>query len=189
MTYVELIVVLSIFATMSSIVMFNYGDFQDRIDIRNLANDIGLKLVEAQKSATSGKFPSASQQIGLSASWKPSYGIYFNKVANNKIFFYFTDLDNSKTYEGTDCAGECVEKSTLPKGSYVSSIDVFYFDGTPSTSIDNAILTFTRPNQKMTVRSDDVIGLSISYVQITVTSSRGTQVAIKAYASGRIQSN
>ncbi|KKQ07855.1 MAG: hypothetical protein US18_C0006G0001, partial [Parcubacteria group bacterium GW2011_GWB1_36_5] len=48
MTYVELIVVLSIFAVMSSIVLFNYGEFQAKVDIKNLASDIALKIVEAQ---------------------------------------------------------------------------------------------------------------------------------------------
>ena len=47
MTYIELIVVLSIFAVMSSVVIFNYGLFQARIDIKNLASDIALKFVEA----------------------------------------------------------------------------------------------------------------------------------------------
>ena len=45
MTYVELIVVLGIFAVMLSISMFNYKRFQGKVDIKNLANDIALKLV------------------------------------------------------------------------------------------------------------------------------------------------
>ncbi|WP_146755300.1 type II secretion system protein, partial [Shigella flexneri] len=61
MTYVELIVVLSIFATISSVVIFNYGAFQDRIDIKNLSSDIGLKIVEAQKSSLSGQLPPVDQ--------------------------------------------------------------------------------------------------------------------------------
>ena len=55
MTYVELIVVLSIFSIMTSVVLFNYGAFQAKVDIKNLASDIALKIVEAQKSALSGK--------------------------------------------------------------------------------------------------------------------------------------
>ena len=57
MTYVELIVVLSIFSVMTSVVLFNYNEFQAKIDIKVLANDIALKIVEAQKSALSGKLP------------------------------------------------------------------------------------------------------------------------------------
>ena len=44
MTYVELIVVLSIFAVLSSVAIFNYGSFQDKVDIKNLGSDIALKI-------------------------------------------------------------------------------------------------------------------------------------------------
>ena len=40
MTYVELIVVLSIFAVLSSVAVFNYSEFQTKVDIKNLANDL-----------------------------------------------------------------------------------------------------------------------------------------------------
>jgi prepilin-type N-terminal cleavage/methylation domain-containing protein len=54
MTYVELIVVLSIFSVISTIVIFNYKEFQAKVDIRNLANDVALKIVQAQKNSTTG---------------------------------------------------------------------------------------------------------------------------------------
>ena len=55
MTYVELIVVLSIAGIIASISLFNYKDFQDRVDMKNLASDIASKIVEAQKNSISGK--------------------------------------------------------------------------------------------------------------------------------------
>src|SRR3989344_6451778 len=76
MTYVELIVVLGIFGVISSVVMFNYGEFQDKVEIKNLASDIALKVVEAQKSAMSGKLP-----VNPPSGWKPAYGVYFPSVS------------------------------------------------------------------------------------------------------------
>ena len=90
MTYVELIVVLSIFSIMTSIVLFNYGEFQAKVDIRNLASDIALKIVEAQKSALSGKLP--TQATG--ATWKPSYGVYLN-ISTPTEFIYTSNLKKS----------------------------------------------------------------------------------------------
>ena len=55
MTYVELIVVLAIFAILSSVVMFNYGNFQAKVDIKNLGSDIALKIVRTQ--GHNGKVP------------------------------------------------------------------------------------------------------------------------------------
>ena len=95
MTYVELIVVLSIFAVLSTVVIFNYGDFQAKVDIKNLASDIALKAVEAQKSSLNGVLPLAGYNP---ATWKPSYGVYFDMNAP-KQFIYFVDLNNSGDYQ------------------------------------------------------------------------------------------
>ena len=74
MTYVELIVVLSIFSVLSSVAIYNYGDFQSSVDIKNLASDIALQIVKAQKDSLSGLLP--LQEI--KTDWKPSYGVYFD---------------------------------------------------------------------------------------------------------------
>ena len=81
MTYVELIVVLSIFAIMSGVVLFNYGTFQARVQIKNYANDIAMQIVQAQKDAMGGKMPAN----GSFPSGKPSYGVYFPGIGINKI--------------------------------------------------------------------------------------------------------
>src|SRR3989344_2489263 len=92
MSYVELIVVLSIFSAMSSVVLFNYGEFQAKIDIKNLASDIALKVVEAQKSSLPGKLPPLAQQVLIPSpsAWKPSYGLYMDQAADDKSFIYFS---------------------------------------------------------------------------------------------------
>ena len=136
MTYVELIVVLSIFSVMTSVVLFNYGEFQAKVDIKNLASDIALKIVEAQKSSLSGKLPPLAQQalIVSPSTWKPSYGLFINQVSDNKSFFYFTDVDQDGDFSDTNCVGtgECLAKILITKGNSISSLDVFYQgDGTP----------------------------------------------------------
>jgi prepilin-type N-terminal cleavage/methylation domain-containing protein len=72
MTYVELIVVLSIAGIIASISLFNYKDFQDRVDMKNLANDIALKIVEAQKSSIAGKIPLTGAP---SSTWRYNFDI------------------------------------------------------------------------------------------------------------------
>lgn len=51
MTLVELIVVLSIFAIISTIVIINYNDSKSRASLHNLAEDIGLSIRRAQSRA------------------------------------------------------------------------------------------------------------------------------------------
>ncbi len=204
MTYVELIVVLSIFATMSSIVLFDYGTFQAKIDIRNLANDIALRVVEAQKSAMGGKFTTKIPQV---PSWKPAYGIYFNFKSgdggNRASFSSFADLNNDTFFsdfissticlDSADVNDECTEKVLLTRGNTISKIEIFYTNSSTSTVSDSDYLSvvFTRPNSVPVIALNGVVLLSVSYIQITISPPQSVTLAakIRVYASGRIQVN
>ena len=196
MTYVELIVVLSIFATMSSVVIFNYGDFQAKVDIKNLASDIALKIVEAQKASLSGKIPVQAPSV---SPWKPSYGVYFDlsNSGSNKAFLYFVDLNQDGNYTDTSfCSlpggsGECLDKITIAKSVYISSINkCIGVNCASSVSITDPLsVTFKRPDSRAIFKSNGVSMNDFDYVQITVSSPRSIIAKIKLYSSGRIQVN
>lgn len=193
MSYVELIVVLSIFSAMTSVALFNYGEFQAKIDIKNLASDIALKIVEAQKSSLSGKLPPSAQQalIPNPSTWKPSYGVYFNRLTDDKSFLYFTDLNQNTLLDGIACANndECLEKITITKGNTISNLSVFYEGDPTANALNELIITFTRPNSGATIRTSSPFPFAVSYVQISITSPKGATAQIKVYPSGRIQVN
>jgi len=197
MTYVELIVVLSIFSLMTAVVLFNYGAFQGKVDIKNLASDIALQIVEAQKSSISGKLPPPGQQALITnTEWKPTYGVYFSLVPNNKKFIYFVDINQDGTRDDVPCEGsfgECLLRYDITKGNVISNLDVFYQDDT-STPLTELAITFVRPNSGAIFTSlqiDPLLPLlsPISYAEITVASPKAPSVKIKVYASGRIQVN
>ncbi len=204
MTYVELIVVLSIFSVMTSVVLFNYAAFQAKVDIKNLASDIALKIVEAQKSSLSGLLPPSSFSNQIDSLWKPSYGLYFNlkSVIDNKSFIYFTDLgvrDSPQNglydFGNSSCSIECLEVMDIKKGNSISDLSVFYQGDTPNTSnppLNDLTITFTRPNSGANIQSSQIplpLISPISYVQIKITSPTGVTGIIKLYASGRVQVN
>jgi prepilin-type N-terminal cleavage/methylation domain-containing protein len=186
MSYVELIVVLSIFSILSGVVIYNYGKFQSKVDIKNLASDIALKIVEAQKSSLSGKLP----QMEISSDWKPSYGVYFSLLDKDgdKSFIYFTDINQDNLFDGADCTGECLEKTSITKNNTISSLDVFYEDA-KSTPLTDLAITFSRPSSSAVVTSSTSFDTPFSYVQITITSPNSPTAQIKVYPSGRIQVN
>ena len=205
MTYVELVVVLSIFSIMSSIVMTNFNKFQEKVDIKNWANDIALKIVEAQKSAMAGKLP--NKNYSQVSDWKPSYGLYFNRTTNvcignsscnstsDQIFYPFTDLDQDKFFDPNASApcldpnSECLDKIILNKNT-ISNISVIYFDSHfNSPSLNNLALSFTRPDSKASFSSDTLLLNDVDYAQITISSPQNVSANIKVYASGRIQIN
>jgi prepilin-type N-terminal cleavage/methylation domain-containing protein len=191
MTYVELIVVLSIFAVMSSIALFNYGTFQGKVDIKNLVNDIALKVVEAQKAATFGQLNSHT----YITNWKPAYGVYFtlnsNGLADNKSFDYFSDLNNNTSYDDSVCSpstlgGECLDKINITKGNYVSLLTMYYQDSSHQ-SINDVSIFFTRPNSGASFRSTSSLSTGISYLEIQVSSPRNYSANVRVYASGRLE--
>lgn len=193
MTYVELIVVLSIFSIMSSIVIFNYGKFQAKINIKVLANDIALKIVQAQKESMAGKWPPVNKTP--IAGWKPSYGVYFNRNDFSTSFIYFANLDNTGLISTDDlyseCVGKCLDYLTITKGITISDISYFsYGDPTPNNILNDLIITFTRPDSAPTVYLNDATKLSnFNYIQITISSPGDDPISakIKLYSSGRIE--
>ena len=189
MTYVELIVVLMIFATISSIVLFNYQEFQTKVNIKNLASDIALKIVEAQKSAISGKL---SAQGDFAS--KPAYGIYFNQSPSAN-FIYFADFDNDKIYTETP-----LDTILIPKNYSISRIDECSdIDCSLPVLIDFPFsITFKRPDSKANFTDSDgndlidlidLIQNSSDYIRITIKSPQSVTASIKIYPSGRIQVN
>ena len=110
MTYVELIVVLAIFGTMSSILLFRYGDFDKQISLQNTAQDIAIQIITAQKSAISGKIPNVGEAGSTIINnpvntnydpalplWKPAYGVFLN-ISDPSNFVYFIDVDGYDNY-------------------------------------------------------------------------------------------
>lgn len=180
MTYVELIVVLAIFGIMSSVVLFNYRDFQEKMEIKKLANLIALQLVQAQKSAIAGDLAS-----GAIPDWKPSYGLSFNTSSSGPLtsFTYFTDLDNN----GNPTSNETFPDTVITKGNYISSIIL----GSDSLFNNNIIpdpfnVVFRRPSTEALfyAGTNKIPGTSLD---ITISSPGGHSANIKVYTSGKIE--
>lgn len=154
---IELIVVISIFLILTSITIFNYGQFRSSLSIQNLADDISLVVRKAQGYAT------GVQSLG---DFTGSFGVHF--TANtaqlphyngyNKQFILFFDLNqtpttkNKYTYGNQPSCGnpvsgnECLEAFRIKSNDIIASI-AYYEDGKLDYLNPAAILNimFTRP--------------------------------------------
>ncbi len=193
MTYLELIVVLTIFAIVSSVVIFNYKSFQAKVDINNLIDDVALRIVGAQKNAISGKLSPLTSDI----TWKPAYGVYF-KASSSKDFIYFTDVDNSGHCSSPQClypfvvGGEVTDIITITKGNFIPSDGLGVVgDGCNVPLLNDLSFVFKRPNSAPTIYTTTPIdaGCIPSYYYVKVSSSDDIVGTIKVYPSGRIQIN
>lgn len=174
MTYVELIVVLSIFSIMTSVILFDYNNFQAKIDIKVLASDIALKIVEAQRSAVSGKWNDLA-----SAGWKPSYGIYF-ELNSPKSFISFVDFNSNDSFNGSNCNGECLDNINITKGNYIKDLKC----GGASIPGNKLSIVFRRPDSTAK-------GSCAGDMEITISSAGTNPVTagITISPSGRVQIN
>ncbi len=156
LTFIELIFVIAIFGIMTSLILFRFKDYGEKTRLDNLAQDIALHVVQAQREAISGTL--SPQVLGLTS---PSYGVYFDNDitgAKNTEFTYFTDLPTqnhifdsaSVACDPTFSGNECLSVTKITTGDYISNI--CYIDPSSSlpacslpTNYVKANITFTRP--------------------------------------------
>lgn len=178
MSYVELIVVLGIFAVMSSVVIFNYSQFQSKVDIKSLASDIALKIVEAQKSSLSGNSPNLFQ-----SGFKPSFGVYFDSTSTlSTSFIYFADKNNNSKYDSA--IDTKLDTIIITKNNKISSLE-----GVGCTVSNNLGIVFVRPDSSAKISSNSNALTSCTSVKIKISSPRSDNATITVYPSGRVQVN
>lgn len=191
MTYLELVIVMSIFSILSAISIFNYQRFQSKVEIKNLSNDIALSIVKAQKDSISGKLSIEAPYV---SNWKPSYGVYFNSLDTNDQFLYFADLDNTGACDDPGCiapsyalGGEVLDIVNITGGNIIDSIYAEEGGCASPVLLEDLSIVFKRPNTSPVISSNTAIGCTFSYVSLSVSSSDGVSGTIKLYPSGRIQ--
>ncbi|MBP7804937.1 MAG: type II secretion system protein [Candidatus Pacebacteria bacterium] len=153
-TILELMFVIAIFGIMTSITLFGFRDYGVQTSFDNLAQDVALHLVSAQKAAISGKL-----SLSTLSPFPPRVGVTFTSGTTptpaTQEFTYFNDIPTVTTYNGkydtTPSCGatgsECISKTRMTNGEYVALISYAPF-GSPYTSLpagSTASVTFTRP--------------------------------------------
>jgi prepilin-type N-terminal cleavage/methylation domain-containing protein len=178
MTFIELIVVMGIFATISSVVLFRFTGFTTSISLQNLASDIALRLKQAQTQAISG-------QSALTFSGVPSYGVYFDSsLAKRQQFDFFADTNNTGLDDSvTSCLGECLDRIIINTGDYINKI--CFDNGTSCSTPGKVHVTFKRPFPDAVIKND--AGQSFSNAQIEVSSPQNLKKTIIVWSSGQIE--
>ncbi len=199
-TLIELLVVIAIISILSTIVLYNYRSFGDRVLVSNLAYDIGQSIREAQNFSLAARDSAGGSSFGGNNKY---YGILFgdmSTVGTDKHYLLFYDVNSSganlQKYNGTSqgkvaCSGsipnatdECVKVYTITNGMKIKQICVVGggaggVDKCSSTAADPKFLeiTFKRPNPDALIYDNLVSNthnLETKPVRIEVTNSSGT---------------
>lgn len=184
-SFPELMVSIAIFTILSLILLSDYKSFGTRLSLESMVEEMGQWVRETQITAMSVK-PSAANSAVF-----PGYGLHF--VSGSNQFLYFTDLDNSKTYN----AGDGLEKTiTLSGGNTVFSLcgttagpAVVAPCVNPLGKANAMDIVFRRPDPDANIWGDkNGAGPAVSYssVIITVSSPRGYLRSVEVRTTGQI---
>jgi len=199
-TMIELMVTVSIFVVVTTVILASYPKFSSRIILEDVAQQVALSVRQAQTYGLSVKEFGAGNIF-------PGYGIYFPSLANdNKSFTIFADINGDKKYNLTGCGivgSECLDKFTIQSGERIYALCVnLKNDGIAAfstiddlagvnncVSINSLHISFTRPNPDATITA--YLGganydSSYSDAEIVVASPRGEVKTIVVWLTGQI---
>ena len=179
MTFIELVVVMSIFAIISGIALFNFGSFSDSIALQNLAQDIALEIKQAQSDAITGRNTGIFTGTCGAAPCRPAYGVYF-ETSNPNQFISFADVYNN----GIFLSGNPIQDpttTTITKGNVVS--DLCAGDKITCQTASSLEISFVRPFPNAVIFSP--IGPAV-YAEITIESPKGLKRVISVNSLGQI---
>lgn len=203
-TLIEMLMVLAIFTILTSVVMYNYSEFNSRTIMSNMAYEIALTVRQAQVYSLGVRGQAGNEEFDN------RYGVYFNTDNGGKDFIFF--FDKKPAGEDTEpngwcdgdgsepnclaciAGGECLEKVTLTRDIYISKIcmssqvDPVSDTGvcTDTTNETDISVTFDRPNPD----AQTVVGSgganTEKNVAIVVKNSFGNQRAVIIRNTGQI---
>jgi prepilin-type N-terminal cleavage/methylation domain-containing protein len=201
-TFLELIIVIAIFAMISGVVLYNSRDFTKQVELENTAQEIALAIKEAQTKAVSG---SINQNITLDSAERVRYGVMFSSIdGNNELpnasnqFVLFQDFDPASIgYWGGGVCGatdECLDMYEITENVEIVSVCVDAKAGAALCNEDlsssGVSVVFERPfpNALITTAGDGTGAVGGRQdVEITIQSKNGGQTKkIIVWSTGQL---
>lgn len=196
----EMILVVAIFGIITSVVIFNYSDFNSSTIMTNTAYEIALAIREAQVYSLGVRGNISSNDYDV------SYGTYFNAKDNGgskKDFVFFGNYDEDASCDGCsmsicDSGSECQQIISMNRGIEIericvspSSIDPVTdsggCDGTSRFVLNQneLVITFDRPDPDALIYVDGDISRTYSSAGI-VLEHNGNRRAVIVRDNGQI---
>jgi prepilin-type N-terminal cleavage/methylation domain-containing protein len=202
-TFVEIIVVMGIFATIASVVLFNFRDFSSGISLQNLSQQIALQVSSAQKKALAGSRPILQNFIPSGSggtAWLPAYGVCFTTEANGctlasqygaqnqiKGFTLFVDDKNDLEYNNPQ---EKLDTIEIKGGDYIYELCVNEATNPQSSScnVNELQIIYTRPDISPEIMYDTSLQ-SANDATVKIQSENGQTREVVIWKSGQIEVN
>ena len=179
-TIVELMVTISFFVIISSVVLVRHATFSSNLLLTNLAYDIALSIREAQVFGLSvSEFGTGTGEFDV------GYGIHIDS-GDNISYILFADREPKN--QRYDDNSEIVDVFNIHKGNTISLFCGVLSNGTEKcspTNISYLDIVFERPNPDAIITSS-ITGESYSSAKIVVRSPQGKERTIIIGITGQI---
>ena len=200
LTFIELIVVMSIFSVIASVVLFNFSSFNTNITSQNLAQQIALQIKQAQTESISGTRTMVFDEDEiLNPERAPTYGVKFDIDTNDdgteldsKSMVYFADRNGDGEYDhaGSGCdfsqtGTECLAKIQINTGDSIVGICSDADCDAGSYNDMQATILFRRPFPEARLYSGSDL-TPRSKIGIKVRSSKGAERVIMTTILGQV---
>ena len=193
-TLVELMVTVAVFGVVSSVILYNYSQFNTNILITNYAYDVGLSIRKAQVYGVSVRQNVASS---IQNDFSGSYGVHFDFTVTPvpASFVFFSDLPNGNPNHYDASTGEKLNEQFLPANYAFSNVcGVVGGSGVKECSRGTPPLTyldisFVRPEPDAIIESSNPSSLTKGYYQsafICLKSPLGKYRKIIVQSTGQI---
>ncbi len=196
-TIIELIVVISIMVVVTTVVLYNYQNFNSTTLVTNYAYEVAFAVKEAQVyglSVLGG---------GSSASFQRGYGVHFDSASlggRPASFTLFADIPvaGSNSPVGNGFFDNNTESPPVKTYSFAGNYRVLSFCGFSSSNSSNCgtlanpnqslDITFVRPNPDaiINMKNGNQLYQNLSKAEITIISPNGSTKKIVVYSTGQI---
>lgn len=177
-TIMELIIVISIFVIITSILLADYPGFSQRVALERTAQEVALSFREAETLAL------AVRESTPGSGDFPGFGVHFDE-ATPREYILFADLNNNNVFGGSveeldrffiekspEITDMCVRAKSSPPGNCgVASVDIIYL----------------RPDPIITITNDGDEFSSSADFTITIMTPDGARKDITAWFTGQIE--
>lgn len=190
-TIIELIVTVSIFSLLTTLILVNHSKFSGAILLENLAYDVALSVREAQVFGLSVK----EFEVG-SGQFQQGYGVHFD-TSTLPITEYVLFADRNQgifppngKYDPASCGGsepECIEIFTIQKGNIIKEFCATTAGGVEKCSpsdIDYLDIMFVRPNPDAIIQTN--LLESYASARIIIKEPKGREREVEVFITGQI---
>lgn len=180
-TLVEMTIVTAIFALLTVVVVYKYGDFTSNLLVTNMAYEIALTVRQAQAFGVGVR----GFDLDGERTFGYPYGVFFNLNFNdgsvavenqNRNFIFFIDRDDDKrcgdgdtnTVGDIHCScetgDECIDRLSLQRNIRITELRVGNTNCVANSAIQEIAVSFKRPSpEARIIRQDSDYGIDDVY--------------------------